>query len=124
MCTLAFKGKGYSLGFIKNYKKIVQILNEDEDTPIEVTEYMDSICSACPNKIDEIICKTQEKILRLDNAHKDILSFKTGNTISWKQAKNRIKQNMTIKKFHKACNGCSWKQYGICEEKLAELINS
>ena len=42
MCTLAFSGKGYSLGFIKNYKKIVQELNNNEDTLIEVVEYMDS----------------------------------------------------------------------------------
>ena len=124
LCTLAFKGRGYSLGFIKNYKKIVQELNENEDTPIEVAEYMDSICSACPNKIDEIICKTQEKITKLDNAHKDILALKAGDIMSWDEAKKCIKQNMTIEKFHKACDGCSWKKYGICEQTLSELINS
>ncbi len=124
MCTLAFKGKGYSLGFVKNYKKIVQKLNENEDTLIEVAEYMDSICSACPNKLDKIICKTQDKITRLDNVHKDILSLKTGDIMSWGEAKSRIKQNMTIEKFHKACDGCSWKKYGVCEQKLSELINS
>lgn len=123
MCTLAFIGKGYSLGFIKNYKKIVQELNNNEDTLIEVVEYMDSICSPCPNRVDDIICKSQEKIVKLDQAHKEILSLKTGETISWKQAKTRIKQNMTIEKFHKACAGCSWKQYGICEQKLSDLIH-
>lgn len=89
---------------------------------IEVVEYMDSICSPCPNKVDDIICKSQEKIVKLDQAHKEILSLKTGKTISWKQAKSRIKQNMTIEKFHQACAGCSWKQYGICEQKLSDLI--
>lgn len=124
MCTLAFSGKGYSLGFIKNYKKIVQEINNDEDTIIEVVEYMDSICSPCPNKLDDILCKSQSKIVKLDNAHKEILAIKTGEFISWKKAKNRIKQNMSIEKFHGACNGCSWKQYGVCEQKLSDLINS
>ena len=123
MCTLAFTGKGYSLGFIKNYKKIVQELGNNEDTLIEVVEYMDSICSPCPNRVDDIICKSQEKIAKLDQAHKEILSLKTGEIISWKQAKTRIKQNMTIEKFHNACAGCSWKQYGICEQKLSDLIH-
>jgi uncharacterized protein len=85
---------------------------------------MDSICSACPNKIDEIICKTQEKIIKLDNAHKNILSLKIGDNISWKNAKERIKTNMSIEKFHKACDGCSWKQYGVCEQTLADLIKN
>ena len=56
MCTLGFRGKGYSLGFVRNYKKIVQQLNDDEETQIEVVPFMDSTCSACPNKIDEIVC--------------------------------------------------------------------
>ncbi len=124
MCTLAFSGKGYSLGFIKNYEKIVQELNNNEDTLIEVVEYMDSVCSPCPNKIDDIICKSQNKIVKLDNAHKEILALNTGESISWKKAKKRIKQNMSIEKFHSACNGCSWKQYGVCEQKLSNLINS
>lgn len=124
MCTLAFSGKGYSLGFIKNYKKIVQELNNDEDTLIEVVEYMDSLCSPCPNKLDDILCKSQSKVVKLDNAHKKILALKTGESISWKEAKSRIKQNMSIEKFHSACDGCSWKQYGVCEQKLSNLINS
>lgn len=124
MCTLAFSGKGYSLGFIKNYKKIVQELNNNEDTLIEVVEYMDSLCSPCPNKIDDIICKSQSKVVKLHNAHKEILALNTGESISWKKAKKRIKQNMSIEKFHIACNGCSWKQYGVCEQKLSNLINS
>ena len=124
MCTLAFSGKGYSLGFIKNYKKIFRELNDNEDTLIKVVEYMDDICSPCPNKIDNIICKSQKKIIKLDQQHKGVLSLNIGEIISWKQAKARIKENMSIDKFHKACNGCSWKQYGVCEQKLFDLINS
>lgn len=122
MCTLAFRGKGYSLGFIKNYKKIVEQLQQDENTIIEVAQYMDSICSACPNKIDEIVCKDQEKILKLDCAHQEILKLSPGDRLTWREAKLRIKENMTVDKFHKACDGCSWKKYGVCEEELASLL--
>lgn len=124
LCTLSFRGKGYSLGFVKNYKKIVAQINDDEDTTIEVVEYMDDICSPCPNKLDNKLCKIQNKILQLDSRHSKILDIKPGTRLSWKQAKTLIKNKMSIDKFHFACNGCQWKQYGLCEASLRELQNS
>jgi hypothetical protein len=115
MCTLGFRGKGYSLDFVRNYRNIVRKLKEDEDTLLEVAEYMDDICSPCPNKMDEIVCKSQEKILRLDRAHSEVLKLQPGEVMSWKDAKVRIKNNMTLEKFDKACAGCDWKKYGVCE---------
>jgi hypothetical protein len=123
MCTLGFRGKGYSLGFVRNYKKIAQQLNDNEETQIEVVQFMDSVCSACPNKIDEVVCKTQDKISKLDAAHASVLSLKEGDIFTWKQAKERIKKNMSIEKFHIACQGCSWKEYGVCQQSLEYLIN-
>ena len=122
MCTLGFRGKGYSLGFVRNYKKIAQQLNENEETQIEVVQFMDSICSACPNKIDEIVCKTQDKISKLDAAHSAALSLKVGDIFTWKQAKEHIKKNMSVEKLHTACHGCSWKEYGVCQQSLENLI--
>lgn len=124
MCTLGFRGKGYSLSFVRNYKNIVHTIKQDEDCLLEVAEYMDHICALCPNKIDEIICKSQEKILRLDKAHSDVLKLKAGDVISWNDAKVRIKNNMTLEKFDKACTGCDWKKYGVCEESLKMLLGS
>jgi len=124
MCTLSFQGKGYSPDFVRNYKKIAKILNDNEDTLIEVAGYMDDICSACPNKIDEIICKTQDKIMRLDAAHSSALELKTGETLSWRAAKERIKKYMSLEKFHLSCQGCSWKKYGVCQKALEELQQS
>jgi hypothetical protein len=124
MCTLGFRGKGYSLDFVRNYKNIANTLKQDENTLLEVAEYMDDICTPCPNKIDEIVCKSQEKILRLDKAHSEVLKLKPGEVMSWKDAKARIKNNMTLEKFDKACEGCDWKKYGVCEESLKELLNS
>ncbi len=123
MCTLGFRGKGYSADFVRNYKKIVQKLSDDEETQIEVVQFMDSICSACPNKVDEIICKTQDKIRKLDVAHTAALLLKEGDVFTWKQAKERIKKHMSVEKFHIACQGCSWKEYGVCQQSLEDLIS-
>jgi hypothetical protein len=122
MCTIGFQGHGYSLGFVKNYKKIVEKLNSDETAMIEVAGNMDSICAPCPNKLNEILCKTQDKITKLDNRHREILQLQDGEILSWKSAKIRIKKHMTVKKFDYACDGCSWKDYGVCQKALENLI--
>jgi len=121
MCTLGFRGKGYSLDFIKNYAKIVQDLNENEDILIEVVEYMDDICVVCPNKLSEKTCKAQDKILKLDQEHSKVLNLIVGEVISWRNAKELIKKCMSIEKFHNACNVCSWKRYGVCQQALESL---
>jgi len=82
LCTLGFQGHGYSLGFVKNYKKIVQQLSFDENTLIEVVGNMDSICFACPNKVNESLCTTQSKITQLDSRHQQILGLKIGEILS------------------------------------------
>lgn len=85
---------------------------------------MDDICSPCPNRLNNTICKVQDKISQLDKRHAEILEIKPGDCMSWDQAKMLIKQKMSIDKFHHACSGCSWKAYGVCESTLRELHDS
>ena len=122
MCTLGFQGHGYSPGFVKNYKKIVHTLASNEDTLIEVVSNIDYICSVCPNKINETSCKTQDKITRLDSRHLEVLQLKIGEILSWKEAKLGIKKYMSVQKFDYICDGCMWKQYGICQKSLENLL--
>lgn len=121
MCSLGFRGKGYSADFVRNYKKIVNLIKEDESTLIEVAKYMDDVCTVCPNRIDDVVCKTQDKIVGLDKRHSEVLGLKSGKVLSWKQAKDKIKEKMTVEKFHYACQGCNWKVYGVCQESLENL---
>ena len=109
-------------GVVKNYKKIVQRLASNENTLIEVVGNMDSICFACPNKINESLCTTQSKITELDSRHQQILGLKIGEILSWKEAKAKIKKYMNIEKFEYSCDGCSWKEYGICQKALETLL--
>lgn len=119
LCTLAFEGKGYSPAFVSNYFKIIESLKNEA---ISVTFFADSICSPCPNKIGNA-CVTQEKIDRLDRAHAEILDLKEGDSLSWQDARKRLKKQMSLELFHRACEPCGWKALGICESKLKELIN-
>lgn len=123
LCTLGFQGTGYSPQFVANYQVIVDQLNNPagDNTPITVVEHTDSICAPCPNKHD-LLCTTQTKITALDNAHAEILNIKTGDVVTWGEAKQKIANHMNLEQFHKACAICSWKELGVCEQALKNLI--
>lgn len=124
LCTVGFQGKGYSEAFVAGFARIAAELR---DTPagdsvlITVVEReTDSICNPCPNRRDSL-CETETKIQTLDSAHARVLGLRAGDSITWGEAKDRIKKNMTLENFHAACEPCSWKQSGICEKALMKL---
>ena len=123
MCSLSFSGYGYSAEFVANYAKIVELLRQDENIAILVSYGGDSICSACYKMQEDGNCESQPKIEKLDRSYAEILDLKNGDIISWKDAKLRIKANVTLEKFHKACEDCEWKKLGICENSLEALVN-
>jgi soluble lytic murein transglycosylase-like protein len=123
LCTVGFEGKGYSEEFVANYMKIARGLRETpagDETPISVVSGADSICAPCPNRRGDA-CETEEKISALDLAHARILGIKSGDRITWGEAKERIRNRMTLEKFRSACEPCSWLRSGMCERALRKL---
>lgn len=124
LCAVGFEGKGYSEPFVENFAAIVQQLKsvDGDNIPIEVTEITDSICEPCPNR-RATLCTDQEKIISLDNAHAAVLKLKSGDVLTWGEAKQRIIENIDQSCFDKICEPCSWKATGICETALYKLRN-
>ncbi len=120
LCTLGFKGMGYSPVFVQNYNEIVKALHENEELLIHVVDQTDSICNACPHRRGEL-CDSHEKIQGLDARHANTLQLKAGDRISWRESKKRIKERMSLDKFHQVCEGCEWKSLGVCEAALKKL---
>jgi uncharacterized protein len=120
LCTLGFQGRGYSSEFIRNYGEIVEALHEHQELPLQVIFENDSICKVCPHQRGEG-CINEEKIQGLDARHAAILHLKPRDILTWGQAKKRLKEKMSLENFHKACQGCSWKSLGVCEESLRKL---
>lgn len=125
LCTLGFQGKGYSQNFIQNFQTLKDQLNtpEGEETLLQITLIRDAICDACPN-VRGPSCTTLAKIQVLDQAHLSILGLKEGDVLTWKEAKERIKSRISIEIFHTICAPCTWKNLGICEKSLKDLIES
>lgn len=124
MCTLAFQGYGYSDDFIKNYKEIVGKIFDNPDIKIEIVGNLDSICGACPNKINIDKCNKQAKVLELDRKHMEVLEMQVGEILTWSEAAKKIKEKMSIEKFEYACKGCSWQQHGMCKSALLNHLAS
>lgn len=120
MCTLAFRGYGYSQSFIKNYRKVVNKVITDPNTQIKVVGDFDSICSACPNQTKKGECTTQAKVLELDRRHIVVLGIKIGEILTWNESIERIREKMSLEKFDYACEKCNWKSYGICKSALLD----
>ena len=122
MCTLGFEGKGYSPAFVKNYIAVKSQVTSFPDVPIQVVDGLDSVCKACPNKRAQNQCEKQIFIEKLDQNHSHVLDIRAGDVMTWNQAKQRIKEKMTLGKFKTACAGCSWQELGICEKALKSLL--
>lgn len=124
LCSLGYKGLGYSPKFVANYNNIIKTIRTDENTPIQVVIGFDNICKSCPNQEAKTnACVVENKISQLDQAHLAILGLSPGEIITWKKAQERIKNNFSLEKFHEACEPCEWKKLGICEEALLLLKN-
>lgn len=127
LCALGFRGMGYSPSFVKNFKKIAQSL--ESNPSITVRFSMDSICVPCPHNLSKSgdtpapLCRKQSFIDVLDRRHGNALHVRDGDILTWNDAKKRIKDNVTVEDFHRMCEGCAWKDFGVCEEALRTLIH-
>ncbi len=123
LCTLGFRGKGYSDAFVDNYKEIAERLSsaDGDQVEIEVIEGADSICSPCPNRKGSG-CESQTKIDRLDRAHAEVLGLKNGDRLTWGQAQERISERFDLTSFDQACAPCGWKALGVCAQSLSALL--
>ncbi len=122
LCTVGFEGKGYSPEFVRGYQEIADRLRAEggDDVELRVTADTDSICAPCPNRRGQL-CQDQSKITRLDEAHAKALDLRPGETLTWGEAKRRIRERITQPVFNRICEPCSWKALGICARALEKL---
>ena len=122
LCTLGFQGKGYSPSFVENFYRITKILSGryGDEQVVEVVSSCDDICRACPKRRARQ-CIQESTIQSLDQAHADALDIRVGQKITWKDAKDRLKERVSIADFHRICSQCAWKKLGHCEKALRAL---
>ena len=120
LCTLCFRGEGYSSAFIEKYGMIAARLrdeNDGDEVLIRLVEGPDEVCSFCP-KLDNGLCETQEAVDELDRTHARVLGLQGDEILSWGEAKRLLAERMTLEAFEMACAPCGWKGRGICRRVL------
>lgn len=123
LCSLGFEGKGYSESFTENMTAIVMgrlRAKGGDATVIEVTGATDDICAPCPKRRGRL-CTNQDKIKTLDRAHAAALRLEPRETLTWGEAKARIRANIPAGSLKILCAGCEWERYGMCEAALRRL---
>jgi hypothetical protein len=124
LCTLGFEGKGYSDAFVRGFQEIADRLRADDgsgdEVEIQVAGATDSICEPCPNR-EGTLCASELKIRKLDRGHAAVLGLRTGQVLTWGDAKQLISEKMSDDAFHAVCAPCAWKQLGVCESALNRL---
>ncbi|MFN0116239.1 MAG: DUF1284 domain-containing protein [Paracoccaceae bacterium] len=123
LCSLGFEGKGYSPDFTANISAIVLgrlRAPEGDATVIEVTAGLDDICAPCPKNRGHA-CEVQAKIDRLDANHASALGLAPGETLTWGEAKARIRAAVPPGSLKTLCAGCEWEPFGMCDAALARL---
>ncbi|MDW4548145.1 DUF1284 domain-containing protein [Defluviimonas sp. D31] len=123
LCSLGFEGKGYSPDFTANMTAIVmgRLRAENGDAAeIEVTGATDDICGPCPKRRGRA-CTNEPKIKVLDRAHAAALRLEPRETLTWGEAKARIRDNVPPGSLKTLCQGCEWEPYGMCEAALRRL---
>lgn len=123
LCSLGFEGKGYSPEFTENMTAIVMgrlRATGGDATVIEVTGATDDICAPCPKRRGRL-CTNQDKIKSLDRAHAAALKLEPRETLTWGEAKARIRAQVPPGSLRTLCAGCEWERYGMCEAALARL---
>lgn len=123
LCSIAYKGMGYSKDFIANYDRIAKQIRNDEETKIQVVIRADDICSHCPHvHMQSKTCSDEATIMKLDRAHATILGLCDREVLSFREAKQKIKKRMSLALFEQACKPCEWQSLGVCEDALKRLI--
>jgi len=122
LCSLSFRGKGYSNEFVKNFKAIHKKL-KSEHTTIKIINCCDDICEKCPEKQGDL-CNKHQIVAEIDDAYLRILQLHIGQTITFKHLETRIKKLLTIGDFKKTCSKCSWYPLNICTPIVRDLLEN
>ena len=125
LCSIGFRGKGYSSEFVRNMAQVVGVMRSNHNVRIEVGWRHDEICASCPS-LGPNGCSKKGAVSEFRVGYHDMmvikrLGIKNGETVVWSDVMERIKQNVRPEDLSTLCRGCQWLPLGYCEEGLRQL---
>ena len=117
LCTQGYSGKGYSDGFVSNMDKVVDYLRYDENPRVELVFGPDVLCEDCPNRVEEVLCSTQEKVARFDAKTVEYFGLEE-KEYGYREIVEEIDGKITEEILADICQGCSWYPISSCRRKI------
>ncbi|MBO8157371.1 MAG: DUF1284 domain-containing protein [Bacillaceae bacterium] len=125
LCVHGFRGMGYSSEFVQKMQQIVEeIRNTDLDFPVQVIAGLDETCFSCPHKGEGYCNKSPESnahVLGMDRRVISHLGLEDGQVYQKSELVKAVKKYVEPEDLDELCKGCSWLEYGVCKEGIAEL---
>lgn len=116
-CMKAFIGRGYSKDFTNNMTDIILNLKKNKNQNIKITANLDSVCSKCPNNIENKFCITDEEVLQMDKKVMKHFNIIEG-VYEYEKIENLIYNNINEDIIADVCQNCSWYKKTNCKELI------
>lgn len=127
LCIRAYKESGYSNEFlikmekvikeINAYNKFLNIQSKEKTKKVEIVYSTDSICESCPNKVDDNLCKSQEKVNLIDLKIINYFNIKEG-IYNYNELENLVYNNINEEIFDDICKSCEWYSMTNCKKYI------
>ena len=117
LCTQGYSGKGYSDAFVANMDRVTEKLRSDRNVQVEIVFSTDSLCAACPSKVCEGICQSDNKVLGFDEGVIHALALEEG-VYSYQELIARLDEYLTggedDERLKEICGNCEWYANSAC----------
>lgn len=119
-CLFFYRGMGYSEAFVERMSQIEKELFLRPYTEIEFVVGCDVVCECCPNKQMDHTCKSEKRIVKLDENTLAYYELEIGKRYDFQFIKEQIYKNFDPHKFEAICKGCEWYRQGVCSVEHIE----
>lgn len=95
--------------------QIIEKLGENPE--IQLVSGADDFCRTCPNRVGELGCQSDEKVLGYDAAVLNLCGLKTGEKLLWQEFSQRVHEEILNRNLREeVCGGCQWT--GLCSTSV------
>lgn len=128
LCTVLYRGSGYSGVFCENMTRKVEQLQKNPDEPLQLVAGADMICQHCPNLTSIHTCtRDRDHVSVKDRSLLEQLALNENETYTYRCFLEHAAHYITAEIFENSCGNCEWYRRKLCSyelftENLKEMI--
>ena len=129
LCTVIYRGEGYSGTFCDNMTQKVRELKADPEEPLMLVTDPDMICARCPNRTPDDTCVDDKNHVKSKDLELlELFGLKETQLYSYRELLQCAEKKIDKENFLKSCGRCRWYQQGLCSyeewlENARKILN-